>query len=406
MAVAALVLGSTAACSGDAPSTDRTTTTAPPAGAPSSTSPSTRPGADAAPPVPGDEWTVVEPEAAGMDPEQLALAEDYAFAPELHTQAVVVVRHGEIVHERYADGADEDSWAASWSMAKSFSSALVGIALDEGLIPSVDEPMTTYIPEWAGTERASMTLRHVLQMSSGLAWNEDYDPTAGPSDIVSMVVGAADQLEYATTREPEVAPGTRWAYSSGDSMLLSTVLQQATGRSAGEYAQEKLFDPIGMGPVDWWTDAEGHTLTYCCIDTTSRSFARFGLLYLHDGAWGDRQVVPEAWVEESLTPVADQERYGYQWWLGFADDVEGIPDDAFRAQGLDGQWIYVVPSLDLVVVRNGTYVKSPDEPVADPALAGRYPPSNLVPGKGTRPPEAPWDHEAFLRPIVDSITDD
>ena len=352
--------------------------------------------------VTGD-WAVEDPEDHGLDPDGLEEARAYAFAEGRNTQGVVIVRDGVIVAEWYADGAGPDSWAASWSMAKSFTSATVGIAIEQGLVPGTDEPMATYYPEFAGTPREDMTVRDVLQMGSGLDWVENYSPESiGESDIIRMVTGESDQLAYAASRPAAVAPGSRWSYSSGDTQLLSGVLAQATGVAADEYARDVLFDPIGMTQVEWWRDAAGNTLTYCCLDTTSRDFARLGLLYLQGGRWGDEQVVPEHWVDESLQPSpaseAAGEPYGYQWWLS---DLEGSDVDISAAIGHDGQWIYVVPELDLVVVRNGTYVKHPGPPVADPTLFPLYPSDGLVPGEGTSPPDD-WEAEGFLGPILDA----
>lgn len=353
-------------------------------------------------PVPADEWEVASPEEHGMDPASLEAARAYAFAEGMNTQGVVVVHDGEIVAEWYAGGADEDAWAASWSVAKSFTSALVGIAIEDGLIPGVDEPMTTWFSDWEGTDREAITLRDVLQMSSGLDWVEDYRPEAlDESDIIEMVLSQPDQLAYASSRPAASGPGSVWSYSSGDTMLLSGVLEQATGMPVHEYARQEIFDPLGIDQVEWWRDAGGHTLTYCCLDTTTRGFARFGLLYERRGAWGDQQVVPEGWVEDSLEPAPRSDGgYGYQWWL---DEEEGELPEGFSARGHDGQYIYVIPSLDLVVVRNGTYVKDPGPPVADPNLFGGYPSGGLVPGKGTTPPEDGWDRDEFLLPIVESF---
>jgi CubicO group peptidase (beta-lactamase class C family) len=354
--------------------------------------------------VPGVDWEVATPEDHGMDPESLEAARTYAFGDGMNTQGVVVVHDGEIVAEWYADGADDESWAASWSVAKSFTSALIGIAIEDGLIPGVDEPMTTWFPEWEGSEREAMTLGDVLHMSSGLDWIEDYDPAAvNESDIIRLVLGERDQLAYAASRPAANEPGSVWSYSSGDTMLLSGVIEQATGMTADEYARQELFDPLGMEQVEWWRDAEEHTLTYCCLDTTSRGFARFGLLYEREGSWGGEQVVPREWVEESLVPAPPSDgAYGYQWWL---DQPPGLPEDVFAALGHDGQFIYVIPSLDLVVVRNGTYVKDPGPPIADPNLFPKYPSDGLVPGKGTIYPEQGWDAVAFLGPIVASLGD-
>ncbi len=347
-----------------------------------------------------DGWTTATPASVGMDPTVLDGARTYAFTPDRHTQGVVVVRGGKIVQEWYAPGEGPDSWAASWSEGKSFASALVGIAISQGKIPSVDVPMSTYYPEWAGTPKDAITLRDVLHMESGLQWSEDYDAAdVASSDVIAMGL-SADELAYAADRPLAHAPGTTFHYSSGDAMLLSGVIAKATGMSAEEYAHQVLFDPLGMKQVEWWRDAGGHTLTYCCLDTTSRDFARLGLLYLHDGDWNGHQVVPSSWVQDSTTPTANSNgRYGYMWWITQMPEVQG---PIFYADGFDGQQTFVIPSLDLVVVRNGDYVKSECPPIADPTLFGRYPPSGLVPGAGTQPP-ASWSDADFLRPIVTSV---
>lgn len=355
---------------------------------------------EAGDPVPGEDWVVSTPAEHGIDPAGLEAAREYAFAEGRETQGVVVVHGGEIVAEWYADDAGPESWAASWSVAKSFTSAVVGIAIEEGDIPGVEEPMSTYLPAWAGTDREGITIRDVLHMASGLDWNESYAGSAGESQIVQAVTGETDHLAFASARPAAAPPGTVWSYSSGDSMLLSGVVEAATGQPLDEYATDVLLDPIGIDQVDWWRDAAGHTLGYCCLDMPSRDFARLGLLYARDGRWGDEQVVPEAWVEESLVPVeASDGAYGYQWWLG---EPEGVPADMFAAQGHDGQFIFVIPSLDLVVVRNGTYAKDPGPPVADPTLFSRYPSDGLVPGRGTTPPDD-WEDGELLRPIVDAV---
>ena len=381
----------------------------PPSGAPapgpgaSTTTVAERSSTSAPSAVPDGTWAVGEPDEQGMDAAGLEAARSYAFQDGKNTQGVVVVRHGTIVGEWYAPGADAESWAASWSVGKSVASALVGIAIGEGRIPSIDEPMTTYFPEWADRGLGDVTLRDVLEMSSGLAWQESYSPSdLQTSDVIQMVVDQRDQLAYAASRRKDVPPGTQFNYTSGGSMLLSGVLEQATGMPPDAYAKEKLWDPIGVTRVDMWRDAEGHTLTYCCVDTTTRDFARFGLLYLNDGTWGSEQVVPKEWVADSVKGSrAAPELYGLQWWL---DDVAGVPDDMFIAKGHDGQYIYVISSLDLVVVRNGSYTKFAGPPVGDPNLFVRYPSGGLVPGQGTTPPDQ-WDHAAFLGPIVDSIKD-
>ncbi len=343
-------------------------------------------------------WRVELPEEHGMDATVLEGARAYAFQAGKNTQSVLVVRDGVIVGEWYRDGVDESAFATSWSVAKSFTSALIGIAIDEGLIQSIDVSMAEFLPEWRGTEKEDITLRDVLSMASGLAWNESYDPDdLSSSDIIQMILLSEDHLAYAVSRPLEVPPATRWLYSSGDAMLLSGALEEATGGNAGAYAREKVLEPIGMSPVDWWTDFVGQTVTYCCIDTPARQFAKFGLLYLRGGEWDGVQVVPRDWVTTSTAPSVVP-YYGYQWWL----DVTPGGREVFSAQGHDGQYIYVVPDLDLVVVRNGRYDKYSGEPRADPSLWSLLPSDGLVEGLGSVPPDR-WSDDEFLGPIEASI---
>lgn len=343
-------------------------------------------------------WRVEAPEAHGMDASLLDGARRYAFRDGKNTQGVVVVRHGVIVGEWYEEGRDASSFATSWSVAKSFTSALIGIALHDGLIESVDISMAEFLPEWSGTEKKEITLRDVLSMASGLKWSESYDPDdLASSDIIQMILLREDHLAYAASRPLEFPPGSHWRYSSGDTMLLSGVLEAVTGGNAGSYAREKLFDPIGMLPVEWWTDSIGQTATYCCLDTPARQLAKFGLLYLRGGEWAGTRVVPRSWVTTSTSPSVVA-HYGYQWWL--AETPGGR--EMYSAEGHDGQYIYVVPELDLVVVRTGHYDKYPGEPRADPSLWSRLPSDGLVDGLGSVPPDR-WSDDEFLAPIEASI---
>lgn len=346
-------------------------------------------------------WSTATPASMGMDANTLDGARAYAFTPERHTQGVVVVRGGHLVDEWYAPGEGPESWAASWSVGKSFASTLIGIAIAQGKIPNVDVPMSTYFPEWAGTPKGAITLKNVLHMESGLKWNEDYDVSSvADSNVIGMGL-SADELAYAAGRPLANTPGSTFNYSSGDAMLLSGVIAKATGMSAEAYAQQVLYGPLGMKQVEWWQDAKGHTLTYCCTDTTSRNFARLGLLFLDGGNWNGTQVVPASWVHDATDPTANSNgHYGYMWWVTTMPEVQG---QIFFANGFDGQKIFVIPSLDLVVVRNGDYVKSACPPIADPNLFGKYPPSGISADYGTRPPEN-WNDADFLRPIVQSVT--
>ena len=302
---------------------------------------------------PGASWQTYTAADLGVAQSGVTAALDYAFADGRNTQGVVIVKNGVIVGERYAEGSSADTMATSWSTGKSFASTLIGIAVDEGLIGSIDEPAENYLPPWVNTDREAISVRAILEMRSGLGLASN-DPT----DTAIYVDGGTngDQLAYALDRVPASTPRTdNWVYQNSDSMLLSGIIENATGQNVLDYADVKLFSKIGM-TATWWTDQAGHALTYCCIDATSRGFARFGLLIARGGKWGNTQVVSKTWVDEataeSVTVTADKS-YGLQWWIN--------PElDYFYSAGASKNHIYIFPQHDLVLVRNSTYRKTGD----------------------------------------------
>lgn len=334
---------------------------------------------------PDPDWEVVEPAAEGMNAATLDEARRYAFEPERNTQGVVVVRNGAIVSEWYAEGDDATSVATSWSAGKSFAGTLIGIAIDRGDIAGLEVSLAEFYPDWQEDDRSGVTLRDLLEMRSGLRWNEIADDPV-------FHAATDDQLSASVARPLSHAPGSTWNYSSADSMLISGIIERATGRSAGAFAQEVLFGPIGM-TADWWTDAVGHTLTYCCVDTTSRDFARFGVLFARGGEWNGRQVVSREWIEEATRPISDVPFYALQWWTNVSGlVVNGAEVRLFTARGLHNQNIYVFPEIDLVIVRNGIYHRLGD---GSTVRAGANYLKTLAP--------ASWDDVAFLSPILQSI---
>ncbi len=349
---------------------------------------------------PNDGWSIVEPATVGINAPRLSFAKDYAFDPPQHTQGLVIVRNGHIASEWYASGKSAKSWAASWSMAKSVTSILVGIAIDKHLIASIDAPMTTWFPEWRSTDKAHISLRDVLTMTSGLETFESFVP-ANANKSTSIQLGLhADEVHFAASRPAVHAPGTKFSYSSADVMLLSRVLSVATKMPVNVFAKKYLFDPLGIRQAAWWSDAKGNTLTYCCLDSTTRNFVRIGLLYINHGKWRGRQIVSSQWVKASLTPSkASHGIYGMQWWIMH---YEGVPGPVYEMQGRNGQFVYLIPRLQLVIARNGTYEKSSCQPVAEPNLFSRYPLDGAVPGAGTQGP-ANWNTGRFLRFVVKSV---
>ncbi len=353
------------------------------------------------------EWQKVDPAAVGLDSSMLALARSYAFRPEHYTQSVVIIRDGHLAAEWYAEGAGPESFATSWSVGKSFAAILVGIAIDNGAIPLIDAPMTTFVPEWSGTDRADITLRDVLTMASGLDWSEDYSDFN--SDVARMVL-ESDPLAVVLA-QPVAAPrGQRWYYSSGDSMLLSRVLERATGKTAEQLAQDQLARPLSMSRFEWWNDASNNTYTFCCIDAPARDFAKFGQLLLQRGSWGGQTIVSSAWVDAATSAQAPgNPGYGYQFWTNQATAVGGnwpsLPESTYFAVGVDEQYIAIIPELNMVIVRNGRYVKPDRPPIADQGLAiAGLVPDGLLP-TGSTAPEDSWRADELFGLIRASVID-
>lgn len=254
-------------------------------------------------------------------------------------QAVLVTKDGYLIGERYSQGYGPDSLGTSWSVAKSFYSAAIGVAIDEGHIASVDQKASDIITEWQGTAKANVTLHHMLQMRSGYS-------------AFDNVFFETDQTAYAIDRPIVRAPGAQFAYSNANSQLFETILRRTTGLSAHDYLSQKILAPIDIDlkAVGLWFDAAGiNPLTYCCIDMKAADFARFGLLYARDGQWRGNQILPAEYVESSLTANG---WYGYQWWIlnaaYFSEESAAI--EVAAAQGLNGQYIFVWPEEDVVIV--------------------------------------------------------
>ncbi|MCX7585791.1 serine hydrolase domain-containing protein [Phenylobacterium sp. 58.2.17] len=296
------------------------------------------------------------------------------FFIETDTVALLVLKDGRVRHERYALTGGRDVQWISWSVAKSFVSALVGIAIHDGKIASIDDPISRYVPVEPGSAYDGVAIRHVLQMSSGARWNEDYnDPTSDIFRLSAAMSGRSTLDHFVATMTPESAAGTVCRYNSGDTQALGALLVRATGRSIADYMQEKLVEPLGLeAPGDWLCDSVGMEMAFAGLNLTARDFAKLGELYRNNGVWQGVQVVPEAWVKAStradaphLAPgrpiLADHALelgYGYQWWLPDGDCGE------FCAIGIYNQLVYVDPSRGVVIVKlsaNRAYGTSMDE---------------------------------------------
>lgn len=273
------------------------------------------------------------------------------------TRALVVIRKGDLIAESYASGFGPDTRFLSWSMAKSVTSALVGILSGEGVL-DVNDPVGA--PEWsdAGDPRAAITVEQMLRMSSGLAFSEDYD--APSSDVVSMLYRSDDMAAFAASKPLADPPGSVFAYSSGSTNILQRMIRlrlNEAGRSYSNFAHEALFDRIGMGSAIFEPDASGVLTGSSYLYATARDWARLGQLYLDDGVWRGQRVLPEGWVAYSRRAApASRGEYGAHIWLnGDASDpmFPGVPGNAFAFSGHDGQYVVVIPDKQLVIVRLG-----------------------------------------------------
>jgi CubicO group peptidase (beta-lactamase class C family) len=308
-------------------------------------------------PYPGDQWLQSTAEDQGMD--SYLLDEAASFAGNNDSYCMVVVRHGHIVGEWYWQGKTPVTPVKSWSVGKSYSAAVTGIALDRGDLFSVDEPASNYIPQWQGTPKDSILIRDILSMSSGLKFKLIADNLG-----MSM---AKDMTKLALNNPLVNTPGTLWEYNNHTVQVIEPVLRNATGFAPDEYADMFLWQPIGM-EAEWARDKTGHPAMYMNVQASCRDHARFGYLHLKKGCWDGAQVISEEWVEESTSPSTTMNKgYGYWWWLNgempLLDSVSFsekpsilhpfAPHDAFCAVGLGSQMIEVIPSLDMVVVRMG-----------------------------------------------------
>lgn len=299
-----------------------------------------------------------------IDPQQLKQAVTNVMQSNFknkfsHTRAVVILYNGKLIAEQYAAGFDKHTVMTGWSVAKSLTAAMIGILVKEGKL-HIDSPAP--VPEWKNTEKAKITLRHLLQQTTGLAFIEDYTK---PSEVTNMLFKKGDMAAFTAKLPLKHEPGTVFNYSSGNTNILSRIIRHTVGEDAyADFPFRSLFHQLGMYSVVLEPDASGTYVGSSYSYATARDFARFGLLYYNNGIWNREQLLPADWVKQSIQPsTADQQKhYGFQFWLnGFHEDDAGkrlypdVPADMFSADGYGGQNIYIIPSKKLVVVRLGLH---------------------------------------------------
>lgn len=288
-------------------------------------------------------WEVDLPENHQMNAQLLNSL--HIALEEIEIYSMVTVKDGYIVDEYYKEGYDENSIFRFNSCSKSFTSALIGIAIDEGLIDGVDVKISEYFPQLVGTEKENITIRHLLEHRSGLEWHE----WTRNGESFFELNRADNWVDYVLSKPLVATPGTTFNYTTGGTHLLAAILEQVTEESLFDYAQKHIFIPLGMESVRWREDPQGILDGGNGIEMTGRDAAKFGQLFLNEGKWDGQQLIPQTWVETSTSAQVIREGYngyyGYQWWVRpFADY------DTYYAMGAMGQFIFVVPELNLVTV--------------------------------------------------------
>ena len=269
--------------------------------------------------------------------------------------SVVVLQNGEIRAERYGLGFEDDERWTSFSVAKSLTSTLVGAAIKDGYIESLDAPVTDYIEGLKGSAYEGVSIRHLLTMTSGVDWNEDYyDPMSDVAQFGNHVPEGDEPIVVSYMQKLGRAhePGTVWNYSTGETNLIGILVSEATGQTLAAYLEDKIWKPYGMeAKASWLIGEDDVEISGCCIQATTRDFARFGQFILDGGMIDGEAVLPEGWIEEATYRQVgigfDPWGYGYQWWT--------YDDGAFGARGIFGQTIFIDPARNLVIANNSSW---------------------------------------------------
>jgi len=302
---------------------------------------------------PKQEWESKTPVSVGIESEKVEYLFDLAFQDQA-TQSAVLIKNGYIIKERYSESYDQESYGTSWSMAKSFYAALIGISIDRGEINSLDDKVSDYV-DYYNDERSEITIRQILNMTSGLDF---------PKNEHESMFFRHDQIAYVKDVGVEKLPEQVFEYNNVNSMIVGEILKNATGISAEILLEDRIFKPIGIDKFTLWKDGSGNPMTYCCIDMSARDYSRFGLLFSRKGKWHNEQIISENYVNETFTPYwgqtpnwwTDENRgYSLHWWISKYDDDAKI----FNASGKFGQYIFVDHENDIIFTRITKYHPMP-----------------------------------------------
>jgi CubicO group peptidase (beta-lactamase class C family) len=284
-----------------------------------------------------------------------------AYMAKQRNAGLIIIQDGKIRFEKYALGQTKDGRWTSFSVAKSLTSSLVGAAIRDGYIKSIDDKITVYIPDLRGSAYDDVTVQQLLTMTSGVKWNEDY--TDPKSDVALFNLHKAEPgvdvtVSYMRTLKREAPAGSKWVYKTGETNLIGVLVSSATKKTLSAYLSEKIWTPYGMEQdAVWMLGSTGHEISGCCVSATLRDYARVGTFILGGGMIGSKPVFPDDWLKNATTKQADigdpDRGYGYQWWTN--------SDGSFAAQGIFGQGIFIDPKRKIVIASNGNW-KTATEP--------------------------------------------
>lgn len=293
--------------------------------------------------------------------EPLAVDTDIdTYMMEQRTAALVIVQDGKVRFEKYGLDFDANGRWTSFSVAKSFTSTLVGVAIKDGYIESLDDKVSDYIPDMKGSVYDDVSIRQLLTMTSGVRWNEDYEDKQ--SDVARFNEHSAEPgidvtVSYMRALPREAPAGSKWVYKTGETNLIGILVSSATGKTLADYLSDKIWAPFGMEQdASWLLGPTGHEISGCCIQAATRDFARFGLFMLGGGKVDGRMILPDDWIAAATSQQVDikyhGKGYGYQWWT--------YDDGSFAAQGIFGQGIFIDPNRKLVIASNSNWPRATD----------------------------------------------
>ena len=283
-----------------------------------------------------------------------------AYMTHQRSAGLVIIHDGKIRLEKYGLGFSGDGKWTSFSVAKSFASTLVGAAIKDGYIKNIDDKVSAYIPDLKGSAYDDVSIRQLLTMTSGVKWNEDYGDKK--SDVALFNAHKAEPgvdvtVSYMRTLPREAPAGTKWVYKTGETNLIGVLVSSATKKTLSAYLSEKIWAPFGMEQdASWLLGSTGHEISGCCIQASTRDYARMGLFMLGGGIAGGKAVLPDGWITAATNKQADigdaENGYGYQWWT--------VNDGSYAAQGIFGQGIFIDPKRKLIIASNSNWPQATD----------------------------------------------